>query len=172
MRLDSGSYVLCGLQFHIIIRENKFKVRRSKKLQIYSFLLSFFIEVFYLLPYCSCFISIFSLPSISSPSLTISHIFFPLISFPSPHSHLLPFPSLISPFLSFPSLSSPPLPSLSCHLLSYHVIFFPSFPLISFTSFPLISFPYHHSCFLPSHLLPFLPSHVISSHIISSPFIL
>ena len=128
---------------YIIIRKNEFKVRRSKKLQIYSFLLSFFIEVFYLLPYCSCFISIFSLPSILSPSLTISHIFFPLISFPSPHSHLLPFPSLISPFLSFPSLSSPPLPSLSCHLLSYHVISFPSFPLRSspLTSFHLLS---HH----------------------------
>ena len=79
----------------------------------------FFLEVCYLLPYCSCFISIFSLPSILLPSLSISHIFFPLISFPSPHSYLLPLPSLM-----LPSLSSPSLPSLSCHLLSYHFISF------------------------------------------------
>ena len=85
----------------------------------------FFLEVCYLLPYCSCFISVFSLPSISLPSLSIYHIFFPLISFPSPHSYLLPLPSLISPSLTITHASFPLI----------------SFPLISFASFPLMSSP-------------------------------
>ena len=130
MRLDRGSHVLCGLQFYIIIRENEFKVRRSKKLQIYSFSLSFFFRGLLLITLLLSFYFYFfpSLYFITLP-VHLSH-FFP--------SHLIPFPSLISPSLTITH----------------------------------ISFPYHHSCFLPSHLLPFLPSHVISSHIISSPFIL
>ena len=111
---------------YIIIRKNEFKVRRSKKLQIYSFSLSFFFRglllITLLLLFYFCFFPslyfitlpvhlshflpshLVPFPSLISPSLTITHASFPLISFPS-------FPLMSSPLISF-------------HLLSYHFISF------------------------------------------------